>query len=153
MTKSIIEVLYPESEIFVFNPLFDDDKLSIEVTCRVPTDKQYTNEPINYVTAEQYVRCLSQTSYLLASHLLKSGLVPVNIGREALREALSRFENIFYRHINMIFHRLTPKGEHFTMRLVLKNFRGLKKVDDFILFTFTNTRTVISGEMSFVFKW
>jgi len=51
----------------------------------------------------------------------------------------------------MTFHSRTGKNEGFEMRLVLKNFREIKRLQDFILFTFVNTRTVISGEMSFIF--
>lgn len=41
--------------------------------------------------------------------------------------------------------------EEFEMHLTLKNWREIQRFQGFVLFTFTNLRTVISGEMSFVF--
>lgn len=59
---------------------------------------------------------------------------------------------IYYRNLAMNFHSLAPKGVEFPMKLSLKNWKEIKRIQDFILFTFCNHRAVISGDMSFVFK-
>jgi len=51
----------------------------------------------------------------------------------------------------MIFHVRAKREERFIMDLSLKNFREIKTLNDYILFTFVNKKIVISGEMSFVF--
>ncbi len=151
MPDDILMSLYPPDQIFITNYAFDDSCRGIAVTCLVPFGTQYTTNPIPYVTAENYVRCLSQACYLLAEHVLERRLLPVDMGVVAFRTAAVRWE-IFYRNLCMTFHHRVNKGVSFQMRFTLKNWREIKRMEDFLLFTFTNERTVISGEMSFVFK-
>jgi len=147
--RNLLNEFYPDNEIFITDAQYVDGEPAIEVTCLVPNESTYTLVEVNYVTAENYVRCLSQTSVLFVEHLLKQGLVSVGFPAEKLREV---FERLWYRNLAMTFHQNASKGRPFVMRLVLKNVREIRRLDEFILFTFTNKRTVISGEMSFVFK-
>jgi hypothetical protein len=149
--KNVLHLIYPPSQIFITNYSFDDDNLAIDVVCCVPDKPSYTLKPIPYVTAESYVRCLSQACYLLAERILEKDLTPLDISVDIFRKAAADFE-LYYRNLSMTFHKRAAKGEKFEMRFSLKNWKEIKKIQDFILFTFTNKRTVISGEMSFVFK-
>lgn len=148
---TILDEIYPPEGIFIESVEFDDEELAIDVTCVVPSGSYYMLKPPTYVTAENYVRILSQTSYLLAHHLLEQGLVPVeDVGPEEFAEAAVDHE-LYYRNLAMTFHEKTDKGVPFRMRLTLKDVRHLVRLGGFILFTFVNERTVISGEMSFVY--
>ncbi|MEI6144184.1 MAG: hypothetical protein WCP91_01140 [Candidatus Berkelbacteria bacterium] len=110
----------------------------------------YRQAEIPYVTTENYVRCLSQTSYLLAEHLLTKGLIETNLDAASFVKAAADYE-LYYRSISMVFHQRVARGEDFVLRLCLKNAREISRFDKgFLLFTFTNEKTVISGEMSFV---
>ncbi len=149
LKNSILSLIYPDKEIFIKKFSFIDDTLSVKVTCCIPI-KGYAKQTIPYVTAENYVRCLSQTSYLLAHHVLKNNLISVGINEKTFLKAMESWE-LYYRNIAMTFHHRAKRGENFEMELSLKNFREIKSLKDYILFNFSNKRTVIGGEMSFVF--
>jgi hypothetical protein len=151
MAKTVLDLVYPPNEILVAEYSFDDDGYGITVGCIVPLNTHYTSKPISYVTAENFVRCLSQASYLLAEHVLEhESLKPVEMGAEAFRQAAEKHD-LFYRNLDMTFHHRTTRGQPFTLRLRLRNWREIKRLGDFLLFTFTIDKTVISGEISFVF--
>ena len=150
LERNILEAIYLPEGIYVANWIFDDEKIGIEVTCRVPSSDQYVARPVPYVTTENYVRCLSQASYLLSEHLLKGRLIPLEIPVDVFRQAAMNYE-LYYRNLAMTFHSRVLRDEEFQMRLTLKNWREIKRLQDYVLFTFTNERTVISGEMSFIF--
>lgn len=148
---NVVELIYPPEQIFIVDHNFDDDNVAINIVCNVPEDSIYALRPVPYVTAENYVRCLSQSCYLLSERIIDKKLISFDMNIETFRNAAIDFE-LYYRSLNMTFHKRANRGENFKMRFVLKNWREIKRINDFILFTFTNKRTVISGEMSFVFK-
>lgn len=153
MSTNILERIYSADQIFVFDASFSDEKPEVKVSCCVPhaSPGSYTIRPVQYVTAENYVRVLSQASYLLAHHILKSRLVPIDVSVEEFLMAVDGLSSLYYRNLSMTFHRRVSKGEKFEMELVLIDFREIRRLQDFIIFTFANRRTVISGEMSFVY--
>ncbi|MDD4290335.1 MAG: hypothetical protein PHH83_03630 [Patescibacteria group bacterium] len=148
--ENILTDIYPPEGIFIQNYSFDDRKLSIDVICKV-VGKSYTTKPVPYVTAENYLRCLSQACYLLADHIIEKKLVNIDISLTAFRDAAINYE-LYYRNVAMTFHKRTGVEETFQMTFQLTNFKEIKRLQDFILFTFINKRTVISGEMSFIFE-
>jgi hypothetical protein len=147
---NILEILYPANEIFVKNFIFNDDKMAIEVECLIPSQKNYTKKLVPYVTTENYVRCLSQTSYLLAHHLVKEKILSFEIDEDEFIKAMANYD-LYYRNLAMTFHYRTKKDEGFKMILELKNVREIKNLNNSLLFVFSNKRTVISGEMSFIY--
>ena len=147
---NILEILYPATEIFVKNFIFNDDKMAIEVECLIPSQKNYTKKFVPYVTTENYVRCLSQTSYLLAHHLVKEKVLSFKIDEDEFIKAMANYD-LYYRNLAMTFHYRTKKDETFKMILELKNVREIKSLNNSLLFVFSNKRTVISGEMSFIY--
>ncbi len=150
MEKSILDLIYLSSGIFITDAEFEDDNLGIVVTCFVSGQNQYSIKPVPYVTTENYVRCLSQASFLLTKHIFEHKLISLDLPVKTFIRVATSHE-LYYRNLSMTFHSRVEKDAKFKMRLVLKNFREIKRLQDFILFTFANTRTVISGEMSFVF--
>lgn len=149
MNNSILSLIYPDEEIFIKGFLFLENELTVKTTCLVP-EKSYVKKYIPYVTAENYVRCLSQASYLLAHHILKNKLIPIEVDEISFLKAMEEYE-LYYRNLSMAFHHRSKRGEEFEMELSLKNFREIKNLKDYVLFNFSNKKTVISGEMSFVF--
>ncbi len=146
----LLKRLYPEDEIFVHNPSFHKNLPILKVVCAVPKGKGYATKPVPYVTAENYVRILSQASYLLAYHIIQNNLLEIKISAKDFLQAMEGFQ-LYYRNLSLIFHEQVEKGREFEMELNLKNARVIRSLHDFIIFTFTNKRTVISGEMSFVY--
>ncbi|MES2930465.1 MAG: hypothetical protein V4665_01640 [Patescibacteria group bacterium] len=149
MKDSILSLIYPDGEIFIKSFSFAEKELSVRVSCLVPA-KSYVKNLIPYVTAENYLRCLSQASYILAHHILKNKLIPIDVDEESFLKAMIDYE-LYYRNVSMTFHQRSRRGEEFEMELSLKNFREIKNLKDYILFTFSNKKAVISGDMSFVF--
>ena len=146
----LLERLYPPDEIFVRNPRYSDTEPRMTVTCSVPESAGYTQKPIPYLSAENYVRILSQTSYLLSYYVLEKKLIPLEVTGAEFLKAMEDFE-LYYRNLAMTFHTRVEKGDSFEMTLHLKDWRVIKRMSDFVLFTFENDRTVISGEMSFIY--
>jgi hypothetical protein len=149
----IIELLnriYPQDQIFVHNPRFKKDSSMLIIDCVVPKNSGYAIKPIPYVTAENYVRILSQASYLLSYHIIQNNLTEINMSVKDFLQALEGFQ-LYYRNLSLIFHERVERGRIFEMELNLKDIRMIHRLQDFIIFTFANKRTVISGEMSFVY--
>ena len=151
MDQNVLHLVYPPKNIYIVGYTFDDENRGVRVTCKVPTGISYGLRSVPYVTAENYVRCLSQTSFLLVEHLLDAKLLELDLAVDAFRKAATEYL-LYYRNLNMTFHARVAPGDEFEMRLTLKNWRQIRRFHDFILFTFTNERTVIGGEMSFVFQ-
>ena len=151
MPNNLLEQFYLPSGIFVSNPNFSDDKPEMSITCRVPSGSHYTTVKVPYVTAEEYVRILSQSSILLAHRILQNGLAETDISADEFLQVLGA-PAIYYRNLAMTFHKLTSRGKTFEMELSLVDFRVIKRGRGFVLLTFRNERTVISGEMRFVWK-
>lgn len=149
-TTDILKLIYPDDQIFVHNPRFSEGLPVLVVDCIVPKKGGYTVKAVPYVTAENYVRILSQACYLLAYNLILSGLVPIGISAGEFLTAMERYE-LYYRNLALTFHERVKKGQVFEMELDLKDVRKIHRLRDFVIFTFANKRTVISGEMSFVF--
>jgi hypothetical protein len=142
--------LYAPAEIFVSNPRYSETEPKVSVTCSVPKNTSYTKKPIPYLSAENYVRILSQASYLLSHYVLDRKLIDLDVSANEFLKAMEDFE-LYYRNLAMTFHTRVEKGDSFEMTLHLKDWRVIKRLDDFVLFTFENDRTVISGEMSFIY--
>lgn len=148
MKKSILSLIYPDEEILIKDFSFLEKEPSVKATCVVPV-KGYAKQVIPYVTAENYVRCLSQASYLLAHHVIKNNLIPVDVTEETFLKAMEAWE-LYYRSLSMTFHYQSKRGEEFEIELSLKEFREIKTLKDCILLNFSINKTVISGEISFV---
>lgn len=149
-SANILQRLYPPDQIFVRNPRFVANQPIVTVTCCMPEGPGYFTIPTPYVTAENYVRILSQASYLLGYHIIEHGLVTLPVTPKKFLEAMMALQ-LFYRNLAMTFHEITKRGQAFEMELALRDFRLIRRLQDFIIFTFANKRTVISGEMSFVY--
>ena len=147
---TVLDDVYPKSAIFIERATFANDAVAVSVSCRVPADDFYTSKPIPYVTAENFVRCLSQTSYLLATHALDKRLLELGVTLGDFVAAAANYE-LYYRNLSMHLHERVPRGEPFNIQLTITNARRIRRMGDYVIFTFENGRTVISGEMSFVF--
>ncbi|MCR4277888.1 MAG: hypothetical protein NUV80_01740 [Candidatus Berkelbacteria bacterium] len=142
---------YPRKDVFVRKAEFLEGEVGVEVTCLVPKNRQYSKKPVPYATLENYVRCLSQACYLLVEHALREKLISVDVSVGEFLQAAANHE-IYYRSLALHFHERAKRGEKFILKLSIKNVQEIKRLSkDYILFTFANERTVISGEMSFIY--
>ena len=147
----LLRKVYPPQGIFINNPHFAQARPELHITCCVPQDQQYTLVEIPYVSAENYVRILSQACYILAYNSIRCGHVKIErVSESDFVHAMLRME-LYYRNLAMTFHQRTLKGENFKMTLKLVDYKEIHRFGDFVLFSFVSDKTVISGEMSFVY--
>jgi len=150
MDLSILTSIYPGNQIFIQNLEFFGDDLAVVATCNVPLGQGYSVKICEYVTAENYVRIFSQCSYVLAHYLLENNIISLDDFDAEKFVSKAVRHDLFYRSLAMSFHKRVSCGEEFEMRLELSGIREIRKITDFILFTFTGKRTVISGELQFI---
>lgn len=148
--QNILTEIYPTECIFIQNYTFDDEKLSIQVICKV-IGESYPTKPVAYVTAENYLRCLSQACYLLTDHIIEKKLIDIDISLPVFRDAIINDE-WYYRNTKMTFHKKIGVQETFKMTILLKNPKEIRILRNFILLTFIIEKDVISGEMDFINK-
>jgi hypothetical protein len=153
ITETVLDLIYPKDEIFIREFWPSGDRIGAKIVCLVPASGGYTVQPIPYVTAENYVRCLSQAGYLLMEHALAHGLLPhLDKTVDQFHSAARRFE-IFYHHLAMKFGVLYQRGVPFDLRIEVKNSRRTRQIgQDRILIAFATELTVIRAEMTLVYR-
>ncbi|MCD6270252.1 hypothetical protein J7J23_00545 [bacterium] len=148
MERKILKHFYPLDEIFVrFFHILSDGK-TIETVCNVPKDNYNTAKPIWHVTAEDYIQCLNQTAYLFCYFLIKNKIVPLSLSETDFFKEGEEYK-FYYRKLNLSFYRLVEKEKEFRVRMSLKKFKQIKNLT---LLSFLIEKTVISGEISFIYS-
>jgi hypothetical protein len=150
MPPNIVELIYPPDQIYIANPMYQDSIIAMDVECLVPTGGQYTINRIPYVSAENQVRILSQTCFLFAEHIISTNLIHLGITAEEFREAAISYR-LQYRKLNLNFPREATRGTPFPMRFTLENWRRVRRINDYIIFTFANRSAVTWGKAEFVY--
>lgn len=101
----------------------------------VPHTHSYTLVEIEYVTAEQYIRCLSQFSNVLVGALIQGQVFDpnfINLDLETYRQLLAR-GNGLYRRTNIRYKRRISKDTEFELTLTLKRTRIISNYLIFVL--------------------
>lgn len=144
LVKDILSI-YPDEEIFVKSVAAGEKDNSIIIEFVVPQGSSYTDLPIPYVSAEQYVRCLSQLSYLVGFLLV----LPEENFDENLCKSLRDKFRMYYRKINyMKFRKLVGRGEPFKVSATYSDIKRYKQ--DRLLVKIDFTGKVIEGTVDFV---
>lgn len=149
----ILKKIYPENEIFVNHYFFNDKNKLIEASCIVPMESNYAKNLVPYVTAENFIRCISQSSYLLSHHLIKEKILPIEISEKEFLSGAKNYD-FYYRNLPPIkFIKKINKGETFKLIIDLQKVRRIKNLNDSFFFTFFIQKTIIiGGETTFIYK-
>lgn len=128
---ALLRKFYPPEGMYLTElSNFSTSSSSIVGTFNVPKDAVYSIIPLDYVTAEQYVRCFSQLSYalmyLLSVYHDGMGLY----GRPTNFERLMYSGKMWYRRMNTRYLKPTTKGDDFDLRLEMT---GIRKVRTFAI--------------------
>ncbi len=119
--------LYEPDQVFLSHAEVIPGETKIEGTLLVPENSAYTRIEIPYVTAEQYIRCISQLTYVLLFTLQETGGLKIP---DVTMEKLTLLKNrpaMFYRRFEELkFKQLTPKGEPFAISLTFEDARQVK---------------------------
>jgi hypothetical protein len=90
---------------------------SMTGTFCIPQDAAYSIFPLNYVTGEQYVRCISQLSYGLL-YLLSIDRDDIKLfGNSEDFKSLMYSGKMWYRRMDLKFIHQVLKGEDFNLRM------------------------------------
>lgn len=146
--KEILSLLYPLEEIFVTDILlyFKPGQM-MRLSCFVPLHKSYTHQPFSYVTAEQYIRCLSQASYLLMGLLIRDRMVGSNqIDFEDFKKLMINQE-IWFRRSNIKYLKNVPKQTEFVIEVKLVE---IKTVKQFAICELEIRGGILKGNIEFV---
>ncbi len=118
---------------------------AISGTFIVP-QSSYTRVPINYVTAEQHVRCISQLSYVFVAELI------FHEAREFKGATIEEFIQLmrgcklYFRKLNLKFVKNVAHSQPFSLSVTLGPTRKVRK----LLVCELNVSGVISGSVELV---
>jgi hypothetical protein len=111
----------------------------------VPGTHSYTRRPIAYVTAEQYVRCLSQLSYVLMGFLIQDGAIQRYADYETFKWLMAEHK-MWFRKSDLRYRKNVPKEKTFELSLALKEVGTLRE----FAICFLQIDGVVDGELEFV---
>lgn len=125
--SEILDFLYPGNQFFVSGFKWESAKYcQASFGCNVPKSSIYTKIPIPYVSAEQYIRCISQISYVYIGQLIKSGkITEVNFSKFL---TLMKNYKLWFRITNVKYCKEISKGQDFNLSVNLKEILTRNKL-------------------------
>ena len=140
--KEILD-LYQPHQIFLTNAEIDPGETRAHGLFIVPSTASHSRIYFPYVTAEQYIRCISQLSYVLLFALQETGGLKIP---DATLEKLTLLKNrpaMYYRRFeNLHFRKLANKNESFSIDLT---FIDARKIREFAIGKFKIEEPHVSG--------
>jgi hypothetical protein len=145
--QEILALLYLPEAIYLKEVMdYSTEQKSITGKFSVPRGHSYTFRPIEYVTAEQYIRCLSQLSYILIGFLIQDKVSDFNFTDFKRFKRLMVECKIWFRRSIIHYLRNTPKDSLFELKLTLEK---VKIVQVFSICTL-KISGVVYGKLEFV---
>ena len=145
--RELLELFYVPEAIYLKDIVkYSREQQSATGRFVVPLSHSYSHQLIEYVTAEQHIRCLSQLSYVTIGFLIRD---------EAPHFAFTDFRTftqlmvtcqMWFRRTNLHYLKNVTKGTEFDLTLTLKEVKKLRIFSVCIL----NIRGVIRGTLEFV---
>jgi hypothetical protein len=125
---AILRKFYPSEGLYLKElSNFSVSTSSILGTFNVTHEAAYSVVPLNYVTAEQHVRCFSQLSYglMYLLSIYHDGMT-LYMGAENFERAMMSGQ-MWYRKLNSRYLRMIQKGEDFQLQLEMASIRRVGK--------------------------
>lgn len=124
---ALLGKFYPPEGLFLEETWnFSVVDMSVRGTFTVPENAAYSIIPLDYVTAEQYVRCFSQLSYALMYMLSLSGDIGSYVSPDEFVRLMCSGQ-MWYRYMNMRFLKRVSKGKPFNLHIKLAKIRKVKR--------------------------
>lgn len=140
---SMLNIFYlPEAIYLQKIVIYSPEQKKVTGRFCVPMAHTYTHQPIEYVTAEQYIRCLSQLSCVLIGSLIQDRIADFGVEFETLMKE----RRVWFRRSNLCYIKNTPKEAEFELSLTLKKIKILRVFSVCIL----EVGGVVHGELEFV---
>ena len=144
--RELLEMFYLPEAIYLTDLHFSKQEKLADGRFVVPSAHSYTPKPIPYVTAEQYMRCLSQLSYVLVGFLIQSQVTDFTFADNETFKRLMIECQMWFRRSTLRYLKNIPKDTEFQLTLVLKEVSTLSV---FAVCTL-EVSGVIRGELEFV---
>lgn len=141
---SILSLLYPEHEIYLIDITFSEPP-STAVTFKLPLHG-YFKQGNDYVTAENYMRCLSQACYLTVYQSIKEDWYAENLEEEDFKKRLAE-GLMYFRDMRIKFKKKMSKKDPVALKIKLLSS---ERVGKFIKYSLEITSEAISGTITCV---
>ena len=148
--RALLELFYESEAIYLQKIVYDAVGKTITGQFIVPSGTTYSRVAVDYVTAEQYMRCLSQLSYVLVGFLVRDGV----IGKGSMN--FSRFQRfmtaslLWLRRSKLHYHTHVGREVPFELTLQVVATRLLR--GQFATCTLSVGGAIIRGELEFVVR-
>src|SRR3989344_6147668 len=118
--RAILDVFYKPEAIYLKEVIsYNGNTRSISGRFVVPMLPSYSVLPINYVTAEQYIRSLSQLSYALIGMLVEDGAIAFASFAEF--KILMTECRLYFMRTDLIYRRKILREEAFEITLTCRS--------------------------------
>ena len=145
--QELLELFYLPEAIYLQEVVaYSAEQKSATGRFVVPHSQSYTRQPIEYVTAEQYVRCLSQLSYVVVGFLIQDKVADFDFTDFEMFKRLMVECKMWFRRSDLRYLKNVPKGKSFSLLLTLKKVSTLRVFSICVL----EISDVIRGELEFV---
>ncbi len=119
--RELLELLYLPEAIYLQEVVaYSAEQKSATGRFSVPRSHSYTRQPFKYVTAEQFVRCLSQLSYVVVGFLIQDKVADFDFTNFETFKQLMVEHKMWFRRSNLRFLKNIPKETNFELSLTLK---------------------------------
>ena len=142
----LLELLYMQEAVYLREVVgYSAEQKSATGRFVVPRCHSYCR-PMEYVTAEQYVRCLSQLSYVVVGFLIQDKIADFDFTDFETFKRLMVECKMWFRRSDLRYLKNIPKKTPFELSLILKRVSLLRIFSICVL----EIGGVIRGELEFV---
>lgn len=143
----LLELKYPPESIYLREVVaYSAEQKSASGRFAVPHLQSYTRQPFEHVAVEQYIRCLSQLSYVVVGFLIQDQVADFNFTNYDIFKRLMVAQKMWFRRSDLRYLKKIPKGTNFELSLTLKDVRTIRVFSVCVL----EVRGVIRGQLEFV---
>lgn len=143
----VLGIIYPPESIYLRDVTdYSIRDRSVTGQFNVPQGHSYTHKPFGYVTAEQYIRCLSQLSYVLIGLMVEDQHHDFSFTNYQTFERLMAEQKMWFRRSDLRYLKNTAKDTDFKLTLNLKEIAN-KRVFSVLVIKIGGA---IAGELEFV---
>ncbi len=145
--RELLELLYMPEAVYLHEVVvYSAERKSATGRFSVPRLPSYSRQPFEYVTAEQYVRCLSQLSYVVVGFLIQDRVADLDFADYETFKRLMIEHKMWFRRSNLHYLKNIRKGTDFELSLTLKKVGTIRVFSLCVL----EINGVIRGELEFV---
>ena len=122
--QAVLDLLYKPDAVYLKEiSSYSTENKVVTGHFSIPLQPSYTKESFGYVTAENYIRCLSQLSYVLVGFLIEDGYPGSTFACTETFNRLMVEQKMWFRWSDIHYSKNTAKNTNFPIILKLKNVK------------------------------